>query len=289
MDQRPKMRMTATLLALAAPSLAAAQDVRATPWSLSGGGGVTAIDDAGDQPFVRIGLRREFGDSYARIGASFIGAESGNAARSVAPADTWQLTLGGGASFNALSIDGYVLAGIRSFDREYLARAGGRGIGVASDGATYGAGASLTLDLPLGEAWFVSPFVAVDYSRLDVAVTLTRPNGGELAADKTSQDGVTGSGGVTLQRLFGRSSLAAYAAYAATTNATSANRQGSGTVLTAPRFIATDGQADDWLEYGASGSVALGPRLNLDLSVVRTAGLDPGEATAAAATLRIAF
>lgn len=283
------MPIAATLLALAAPSLAAAQDVRATPWSLSVGGGVTAIDDAGDQPFARIGLRREFGDSYAHIGASFTGAGSGNAARSIAPADTYQLTLGGGTSFNALSIDGYALAGIRAFDREYFARTGGRGIGVASDGATYGAGASLTFDVPLVEAWFVSPFVAVDYSRLDVALTLTGPNGGELAADKTSRDGVTGSGGVTVQRLFGRSSLAAYAAYAATTDATSANRQGSGTVLTAPRFIATNGQADDWFEYGASGSVALGPRLNLDLSVVRTADLDPDEATSATATLRIAF
>lgn len=285
------MRLLITVAMLAATPVHAAPAVGGSPWSVSLSGGATAFEGAVAQPYAQVGIKHEFGDSFARVSGAFIGGGTGDPRGGAVPADTWQLTLGAGTSFGALSLEGHVLAGIRSFDRTLRGPAGTRRIAVASDGNTFGAGAELTADLGVGDDWFVSPFVSADYSRVDEALTATGPNGVDLVSVRDANEGVTGTGGVTVQRLIGGSnSIAGYAAFAATTNAASVNRQGSGAAQAAGlRFVSDDPRGDSWFEYGGSASFAVGRGLRLDLAVIRTQGLVAGDTTSGAATVRVAF
>lgn len=281
----------ALLAAIAFAAPLHAENAPAPAWTLSAGGGVTSIGGQGDQPFAQIGLKHSFGDAYVRGGVTYIDGGSGDLRRGIVPADTWQATLGGGASFDAVSLDFYVLAGSRSYSRTVATPLGTRRIAVSDKGSNFGAGASLTLDLPLGGNWFVSPSLAADYARVDVAVTATAANGIDLISQKNDRDGITGTGGATLQYLADSgASIGAYGAFVATSDAASVNRAGAnGTPNAALRFVGDIGGSDSWAEYGVLGGVPLTPRLRLDVSVVRTQGLAGGETTSGAATLSYGF
>lgn len=288
--------------ALGAPPLAAAESAAAesaaagaapSRWSLSLSGGASAFDGAGAQPYAQIGLKHSYadsGDSYVRLSGSFIGGGDATLASAAVAADTWQVAFGGGTSFGAFSLDGYLLYGFRSFDRVLTGPGGRRRVAVENDGNTLGAGLAVTADLPLGERWFLSPFVAGDVSRVDEVVTVVAPNRSDLIGIKEHNQGVTGTFGTSLQWLLGHGdSIAGYAAFAATTNAASVNRQGTGAAQSGLRFVSSDPQSDSWVEFGASASVGLTPQLRLDLAVLRTEGLVSGDTTSGAATLRVAF
>ncbi len=261
-------------------------------WSLSLSGGTTTLENQGDQPFASIGLTHAFGESYARITGTHVSTRSGQGLVGAVPAKTDQLTLAGGTAFGAFSLDAYVSLGQRHFSPERFQRANGRTITIASNGHTRGAGAALTYDAPLGDHAFFSPFVAVDYARIDTARAITRPNG-SLVSQTETQDGVTGTAGATLQYLFGTGSahsLGPYGAFVTSSNTTAYTR-GAAPVAMARLLGALDvpGRNDSWAEYGASASFALARPLRLDLSVVRTAGFAGRDSLSASAGLRVSF
>jgi outer membrane autotransporter protein len=191
-----------------------------------------------------------------------------------------------------VSLDGYVSLGRRKFAPEAFQRANGTAIAIASNGKTSGIGASLTYDASIGKHLFLSPFVALDYARIDTARAFTLPNGG-LISQKEKQDGVTGSIGASLQLLFGKDdahSLGPYAALVSSSNATAYSR-GSAPAAMARLLGTLDaaGRKDSWGEYGATASFKLAKPLRIDVSVVRTAGFIGSESTSASAGVRVRF
>lgn len=287
-------KIAAAALAFAAVPSAALAEEKAddAKWSLSIAGGTTTLENRGDQPFLSVGLTRNFGKSYARVSASHISTRDGQGLVGAVPAKTDQLTLGGGTSFGAFSLDGTVSFGRRTFGAEAFRRRNGQSIGVTSHGRTAGAGLSLTYDAALGRHWFVSPFVSVDYSRVDIARAVTIPTLG-LVTRKEKEEGVTGTVGASAQYLFGAGSAHAigpYAAFAASSNTTAYGRATSPVAaarLTGARDV--PGAKDSWFEYGATASFRIAKPVRLDLSFVRTAGFIGPESSSGSIGLRFAF
>lgn len=287
-----RLFLAGIVLMAATPALADESANEPKDWSIGVSGSASTVDQQPDQYSGSIGLTRNFGDSYVR--ATVTRLDSGDADRlsDVLAAKTTQVTLGGGTSFGALSIDVYALAGDRSFDVASFRRRNGNLVTLDSSGSVYGGGGTLTYDVPIGEDWFASPFVAIDYSRV-VTARVVNPLGPTPIVREDRQTGVTGSGGVSAGYLYGAGkghSVGAFAAFVTTSNAAAVNRV-SGAVL-GSRFLSqmsgTDG-SDSWFEFGPQAGFALGGNVRIDASIVRTAGLDTGESTSATLGLRFAF
>jgi Autotransporter beta-domain len=288
-----KFLASAALALVSLPATAEAKEADdAARWTLSLSGGTTSLENRGDQPFASIGISRAFGDSYVRLTGTHVSSRDGQGLTAAVPAKTYQISLAGGTSFGAVSLDGYVSIGRRHFAREAFQRANGTSISIASNGKTSGVGASLTYDAAIGKHMFLSPFIAVDYARIDTARAITRPNG-SLIAQKEKQDGVTGSLGASLQILFGQDdahSVGPYAAFVSSSNTTAYNRA-SAPVAIAKLLGTLDapGGKDSWGEYGATASFRIAAPLRVDLSVVRTTGFQGSNSTSASAGVRFSF
>jgi outer membrane autotransporter protein len=114
-----------------------------------------------------------------------------------------------------------------------------------------------------------------------------------VRTNKTKEDGITGSAGASLQKLFGddaRHAVGISAAFVATSNSSAAR---SGTVdATVSRIVAarnTPGQSDEWAEVGASASFAVAEKWRLNLNASRTLGFAGPEATSLTAGLSFRF
>ncbi len=287
-----RLVLAGLVLMAATPALADESTDKSKDWSIAISGSASTADQQPDQYSGSIGLTRNFGNSYVR--ATVTRSDSGDAGSvsDALAAKTTQVTLGGGTSFGALSIDVYAVAGQRSFDVASFRRRNGNLVTLDSSGSVYGGGGTLTYDVPIGEDWFASPFVAVDYNRVDTARVIN-PLSSTPIVREDRQTGVTGSGGVSAGYLYGSGkghSIGAYAAFVTTSNAAAINRV-SGAAL-GSRFLSQlsgTGGSDSWFEYGAQAGFALGGGVYIDASAVRTAGLDTGESTSGTLGLRFAF
>lgn len=263
----------------------------AIDWSLSASGGLTKVDGDGEQPFVRLGVTRFIGDGYVRASVTRFSTRDGAGLVDTVPASTVQASLAGGYNFGSLSLDAYGSLGWRDFDPEAFLQRTGQTIEIDSDGKTAGAGVSLTYQAMLGEGTLLSPFIAGDINRIDIARAITVVGRGTIS-QKESQTGETGSVGFTLDRELGESghTIGAYAAFVATSNSAVAIRS-SAPVAAAQLFGPQDvpGSSDSWLEYGGSASLGLSEAVLLDFSVVRTAGFPGEESTSFSAGTRFRF
>ncbi|WP_164157611.1 autotransporter outer membrane beta-barrel domain-containing protein [Sandarakinorhabdus rubra] len=287
-----KRVMVALLALAAAPALAqanAADDSR--PWTLSASGGITAIQAQADQPFVGLGLRRDFGSSWVKLEGTWVG--SGDARGATIPADTWIGTLSAGTYVGNLGLDAYVSAGRRSFDGAALRGPGGQAITVDRSGSIFGVGGSISYDLALSERLFLTPFVGADYNNIDFAAALTGPGGGVIGSQRQSSDGITGSAGVSLAHLFANDggSIGLSAAVSTASNIAAVgqvgfvNRPGANT----PRFADIPNEGGSWGELGASLSLNASKAVAIDLSVIQTVSFPFGDTTAGIVGLRFRF
>lgn len=288
-------RVMAAVLALgAAPALAQGAVVEvdeSRPWTLSLNGGITAIQAQADQPFIGLGLRRDFGNSWVKLEGTYVG--SGDARGLTIPADTWIGTLSAGTYVGNLGLDAYVSAGRRSFDAASFRTQGGAPITVDRSGSIFGAGASISYDIGLTETLFLSPFVGVDYNNIDFAAALTGPGGSVVGSDRQSSDGVTGSAGASLAHLFANNggSIGISAAFSSASNIAAvgqvgfANRPGANI----PRFADNLNEGGSWGELGASLSVNASKAMAIDLSVIQTISFPFGDTTAGIVGVRFRF
>lgn len=288
-----KSGLTAILACMmfAQPALAGTENA-APNWTASLSGGTATVEGRGDQPFFSVGLTRNFADGYVRLTGTHIDTRDGQGLLGAVPAKTDQLSLAGGASFGWLNLDGYASLGRRKFGAEAFQRANGQSIAVTSNGKTSAIGASLTYDVPVGQHGFLSPFAALDYSRVDTARAIVVPVRG-LVTQTEKQDGVTFTLGSTAQLLFGTGdahSVGLYGAFVSSSNATAYNR-GTSPVAASRLLGALDvpGAKDSWAEYGATASFRIAKPLRLDLSVIRTAGFSNAESTSGSVGVRISF
>jgi Autotransporter beta-domain len=255
-------------------------------WRLGISGGTTIYSGDDDPQFASLSVTREFEQGYVEIGASMVRGGVTQGLLNAVPVDSEAVTLSAGRSFGDVSLDGYVSAGQRRFDPETLPS--GR-VTINSDGSSFAIGGALTYDAALSNSVILSPFVSVDYDKVDIARAVLLA-GGDVRTVKSQEDGVTGSLGASLQKLFGEHSIGINAAFVATSNS-SASRSGTGTD-TISRIVAArnvPGQSDEWAELGASASFAIAEKWRLNLNANRTFGFTGPEATSLAAGLSFRF
>ena len=261
----------------------------AADWSLSLSGGVATLAGEGGQPFVSLALYRYFGAGFVRAGIAWFDGEGEPGLAEPLPAQTRQITIGGGYQAGRVLLDGYATLGSRDFAPPGPDRTGGRAVRGETDGGLITVGGSVTWDAPAGDDWSVAPFLSLSYSRVDTARTLLPPAGDPLI-EETRESGVTGIAGVSAERIWEGGSLGVYLAGAATSNRAAVNRQGSGLAASrTPQLIPAADEDDAWFEYGLSGSLQLSSDVSLDALLVRTAGFGAGETISASAGVRLRF
>jgi Autotransporter beta-domain len=279
------MRILTVMLATAAimlPANARAED----GWRLGISGGTTLYSGDEDPQFASVSLAREFEQGYVEIGGSIIRGGVTQGLLNAVPVDSEAVTVLAGRSFGDVSLDGYVSLGQRRFKPETLP--GGR-VTINSDGNSFAIGGALTYDAALSDSVILSPFVAVDYDKVDIGRAVILP-GGDVRTVTSQEDGVTGSVGASLQKLFGDHNIGVNTAFVATSNS-SASRSGTGTD-TVSRIVAArnvPGQSDEWAEFGASASFAIADKWRLNLNANRTLGFAGPEATSLTAGLSFRF
>lgn len=261
----------------------------AADWSVSLSGGVTSIGGGEEQPFVSLAGYRYFGSGYVRAGVAWLdGAGEPDVAEPL-PANTRQVTVGGGFQAGRVLFDAYATFGSRDFIPPSPSRTNGRIVRDETNGHLYSFGGSVTWDAPAGDKWSVAPFLSASYSILDTVRTLV-PLNGDPVIDETRKNGLTGIAGISADRVWPGGSLGIYVAAAATSNRASIDRQGSGLAASrASQLIPAEDEGDTWIEYGLSGAVELGHDWSIDALLVRTAGFSRGETTSASAGLRVRF
>ena len=261
----------------------------AADWSVSLSGGITTIADEDEQPFVSVALYRYFGAGYVRAGVAWMdGAGEPDVAEPL-PAQTRQITVGGGYQAGRILLDAYATLGRRDFTPPGPDRTNGRVVRDETNGSLFTVGGSATWDVPAGESWSVAPFLSLSYSELDTARTIV-PQAGDPLIEEMKESGLTGIAGVSAERIWRGGSLGVYLAAAATSNRASINRQGSGLAASrTSQLIPAEDEGDAWVEYGLSGSIELSRDVSLDALLVRTAGFSRGETTSVSAGLRVQF
>lgn len=265
----------------------------ATPernWRLSVSGGVTAIAEDDDQTHVGVSLTRQFGSSYVQLGVSHVDAGLALGVLNPVPAKVLQGTLAAGTSFDAFSLDGYVTLGDRNFEKE-LVGPGGQRATIEAGGTSFGAGLSLTYDIPVGENGFLSPYVGVDYHAVDIARQVTVAGGNQMAITER-REGWSGSFGLAYAHMFGeggRHSISPYAAWVVSSDNTAFAPGPGGIGLAQTMAVRGGGVEDQWGDLGLSASFALSDTLRLRLSAAQTVGFEGPESTSFAAGLSIAF
>jgi hypothetical protein len=268
--------------AIMAPASAYAED----GWRLGIGGGTTLYSGDEDPQFASIALARDFEQGYVEIGVSMVRGGVTQGLLNAVPVDSEAVTVSAGRSFGDLSLDGYVSAGQRRFDPETLP--GGR-VTINSDGSSFAVGGAVTYEAALSESIILSPFVAVDYDKVDIARAVILP-GGDVRTVKSQEDGITGSFGASLQKLFGEHSIGVNAAFVATSNSSASRSGTAGDTIS--RVVAArnvPGQSDEWAELGASASFAIAGKWRLNLNANRTLGFAGPEATSLTAGLSFRF
>lgn len=286
-----KLSAFLAITALCAPGSAIAADDDRKKWAIAIDGGTSTGGNQADQPFVAVSVTRDIGDSYVQLSVSQIMASDGGSVRDAIPATTRQVKVAGGTSFGALSIDAYASVGDRVFKSARIDRKG-RTITLAAGGSTASGGIAVTYDHSLSSTLFLSPFLALDYDRVDTARVLVRPGGG-ITAVSQPQTGLTGSGGIALQYLFGpshRHAVVGSATFVTTSNDSAVNRSNAaGGVAKSLGILAGSGRSDSWGELGAIASYGLSDRLSVNIAGVRTLGFGGGDSTSVSVGTRLAF
>ena len=261
----------------------------ATDWSLSLSGGITTLAGEGEQPFASLAAYRYFGDGVVRAEISWFDGEGDPEISEPLPAETRQVTIGGGYLAGRVLLDAFVTLGDRDFTTPGPDRTNGRLVRDETDGSLFAFGGSATWDAPAGDEWSVAPFLTLSYSEVDTARTMV-PQTGDPVTVESRETGLTGIAGVSAERVWQDGSLGVYLAAAATSNRASINRLGGGIPASrAAQLLPAEDDGDAWFEYGVSGSIQVSRDVSLDALVVRTAGFSPSETTSASAGIRVRF
>jgi len=262
------------------------------PWTASLSGGVTLFSGESDQRFVEMSLSRDLGDSWLNVSLAHVDPGGDAVSAGFVPARTRQIALSGGTAFGAVSVNAHVAFGERSFDDLEFMRRDGRPIMVESDGSSFGLGGSVTYDIAVGKSGFLSPSLAVDHAKIDVARAANVPGTG-LFTIAEEEKGTSFTGSLAYQHLFGPDyahNIGAYAAVVHSSNNALYNPGNSPQALVSLFALrGAPGQKDSWAEAGATGSFGLSGNLRLNVVALRTFGFSGPEATSLSAGIAISF
>lgn len=272
-------------IAIALPTAAQAND---NGWRVAVTGGATLYPDDSNPQFASLALTREYNRGYLTVDISTVRGAVTQSLVDAVPFDSDALTLSLGRSFGDVSFDGYASVGRRRFDPEIFERRGQR-VTIDSKGSSFAVGGALSYDAFLTDSLILSPYLAIDYDVVDTARVITLP-GGDVRTITSEEEGITGSFGAGMQKVFGSHAVGISAAFAATSNSTAA-RSGTGGA-TGGRIISAlsaPGQSDEWFTFGALAAFELAKKLRLNLNASRSAGFKGPEATTLSVGLSLKF
>ncbi len=269
----------------------AAEEQRERDWSVSLSGSIISADGE-DQNKIGLGVTRNIGDGFLGLSASITNTNGEAATAAIIPAKTTQVKLSGGYSFDALSVDGYASIGKRNFSAQKFQRRDGQQVEIDSNGDLFAMGGAFTYDIDLTDHLVLSPYLSVDYSKIDTARTIPSL-GGRLLSRTQSEDGVTTTFGATSLFLFGSDEAHNFGpniAYVSSSNSTASLRGTSIAEIGGGQGLRDqDGVKDNWLEFGASASFKLTDTMRLDFSASQTSGFFYGDSFAAFTAVRFKF
>lgn len=226
-----------------------------------------------DQVQASLGVTCTFDNGYAGLTISHADTGRSLGVVSAVPARSTVLTLVGGLTRSNLTLDLYLSAGLRHFDRE-LVGPGGTRARIDASGNSLGAGLTISRALVLGESSWLVPYVAVDHFSVDVARSVTTAAGAVAIVKETSR-GTSGSLGVALQQGLGNGAqhqLVPHAALIVSSDNSAYSPGAGGQSLVNLLAIRGGGTRDIWGEIGVSTALQLAPRLSLSLGATRTLG-----------------
>lgn len=262
-------------------------------WSVGVDGGISAGGGQGTQPSVAVTITRNFGEHYVRLSLSQLSADPSARNQILVPATTRQISLAGGLAFGDFTLEGHASFGDRAFRARDIRRPNSQLISISSSGSIAGGGASLTYDLALNDSLFLSPSVAIDYTRITTARVINLTGAAAPTLLNQSQSGVTASAGVALQKLFGprsRHAVAINGAVVTTSNNASVNRSNVvGAAASGINILQGTGLSDTWGEIGGVASFGLTRQVSFTVNAVRTVGLSFGNITSVTGGFRLAF
>lgn len=276
-------------IALVAIPCGAAQAAEDDGWKIGVDGGGTHYEGDKDPRFISLSLTREYQQGYVEVAISKVDGGATFGVLNPVATESEAITLAAGRRFGQWSFDAYASIGQRRFAPEPLP---GRRLTINSDGSSFAIGGALAFDATLSDNLILSPFVALDYDKVDIGRAVVLPNG-DVRTVKSSEKGVTGSAGLALQRLFGpdgHHAVGLNASLVATSNSSAArsgiNSDGFSRVVAAQNGT---GLSDEWAEIGAMTSFALTEKIRFNLNVSHTLGFTGPEATTLSAGLAFRF
>jgi hypothetical protein len=188
------------------------------------------------------------------------------------------------------------LASHRSFDAMTTQDATPYQLAITASNTALGVGLSAAYAVPMrwgrvGKGWTASPFISMDYNRVDSA-RLVNANSPKPFTNDNADTGLTGAAGATISYSLGshaRLRIDGFGAAIASTQGEASERDLSSASAQLESALHAHGIESVWIEYGARAHYRLNRQLNLEAAVVRTSGPVNGSATATMFGLRHSF
>jgi Autotransporter beta-domain len=215
---------------------------------------------------------------------------------SVNPTSEALIALQTSPRLNPLTLQVHPLAGHRSFDAITTQDVTPYQLAITASNTVLGVGLSAAYAVPvswgkLAKGWTASPFVSVDYNRVDSARHVNT-NSPKPFTNDNADTGLTGAAGATISYSLGshaRLRIDGFGAAIASTQGEASERDLSSASAQLESALHAHGFESVWIEYGARAHYRLNRQLNLEAAVVRTSGPVNGSATATMFGLRHSF
>jgi hypothetical protein len=258
------------------------------PWSVSAGGGVSARNNGPDMTWEALTLSRQVGNGYVRASAvRYHGAPFQS--DSASGGQYLVGTLGTGVNLHGWIADAWVSAGRQDYGSSPPTFREGPGRG-AKGSAYYSAGGDFGKVLSLGGNWYLTPMVAGSYAHGKLLREVV--SGPRNMLLETGEPAWSANGTLRIDHAFGAERvhyLGAYVSQNWTSNGLSEVRYAEVALGKADVPFGIKRYSDAWVEAGATATIAITPRLQLDLFASRGVGMLSGNTTSAGMTLRRAF
>lgn len=265
---------------LAVPTNATAQEEAADParasdhrWSAAVSVAAVLSAAADDQLQATATISRQFAAGH--LGISISHADTGRlpGILDAVPARATQISLSGGVIRGAWSIDGYLTAGRRHFERELVGPNGSRAQ-IRASGHSQGAGLSVGRSFSIGSRQWLTPYVAADLFSVDTARTVTTAAGASSLVRERNR-GVSGTLGMAWHMPLSPThphSITPYAAMIVSSDNSAFSPGSGGQALANLLAVRGGGTRDLWSEAGANAALYIAPRVTLTVGAARTFG-----------------
>lgn len=267
-------------------STAYAETIPPSPpkWIATAGGSVSVIDGGEAQPSATLSLTRVSKKATIGISGTLTGSDSGNASPGLYPERIATVALTGTRKFGRLIVDANVSAGWAHFQPGTLPVSPTTSIPFTSRADGFGAGGGISTVLHLGRNFTLTPRLGANYSQSQLTRYVADTGSGpSRLANQT--DGVTFSASAMLQTPLGKQHQHMVSTFIAINDSADfIHRPGRTDVIQS-----TTDMADTFVDYGIAASFSLRDRLGLDLSAMRSAGVDGPDSTVVSFDLRLMY